>query len=398
MKSNATMHDFHEQVKDDPVDILIDDLKKALKAGDSIGVNGIIKKIKLLINYGEPLKILNAFTWLNEEPAPLDQIIQDIIDTGDKLTVIGAPKVRKTFIALQLALCCAAGKQFIGLNIPKARRVIYSQFEVRDKHFHRRLIKMCRALGIKPEDLRDRFFILNARGLRLSGADGIERIHAAIKDLKPELVIFDPLYKIATGVENAAEDMKNLLACFDELAEETGAAIGSVHHDSKGNVGDKNIQDRGAGSNVLSRDYDACLALSPHATEPDTVVVDILLRNYAPVEPFAIQWKNEGKGYCFHRSDDITPEKKTSWTRPAPPALSTYYPVAEKILEQGEMDIKIFKIHFKEKTGLSSNRITEFMAWAENPKEPRFLINEKRGRGEHYKRIRLADLEEPLDL
>jgi hypothetical protein len=34
------------------------------------------------------------------------------------------------------------------------------------------------------------------------------------------------------------------------------------------------------------------------------------------------------------------------------------------------------------------------MLWAQNPKEPRFLLNEKRGRGEHWKKIRLANYDE----
>jgi RecA-family ATPase len=104
---------------------------------------------------------------------------------------------------------------------------------------------------------------------------------AAFKN-KPEVIFFDPLYKLNEGVENAAEDMRTILAAFDMVAEETGAAIVYVHHDTKGNPGDRDIRDRGAGSNVLGRDYDACMTLTSHAQEDEAIVVDVLLRNYKP--------------------------------------------------------------------------------------------------------------------
>jgi hypothetical protein len=76
------------------------------------------------------------------------------------------------------------------------------------------------------------------------------------------------------------------------------------------------------------------------------------------------------------------------------PPLSTYYPAAAEILGSEEMEVKMFKSIFKQKTALSDKRINDFMLWVLNPKESRFLTNEKRGRGEHWKKIRLADYDE----
>jgi hypothetical protein len=253
---------------------------------------------------------------------------------------------------------------------------------------------MIRALGINPADIKDRLYILNGRGLGLAGEAGIERIKTDIQTFHPELIVFDPLYKIATGVENAAEDMKAIMACFDMLAEETGAAVAYVHHDPKGSPGDRNIQDRGAGSNVLGRDYDAAITITQHATEKEAIVIEILQRNYPPIKLFSVAWTNDGESYCFRRADNIIPEKKTSRTKPAPPDISTYYPAAAAILGSEEMEIKMFKSIFKQKTALSDKRISDFMLWAQNPKEPHFLTSEKRGRGEHCKKIRLIDYDE----
>lgn len=385
---------FYQQVTVHPLDALADDLKQTIHDGDKTEAGRIITKIKLFLNENETLNFLNASKWIEEETEEPNQIIENLFDVGDKLAIIGSSKVRKSFLTLQLCLCLAAGKPFMGLNVTQKRHVIYIQFEIKDKHCQRRLKAMCHAMGIDANDLDDRLLILNGRGLGLTGAAGIERIQTAVKDFHPDFIVLDPLYKIAEGIENAAQDMKSTLASFDMLVEETGAALAYVHHDAKGAPGERNIQDRGAGSNVIGRDYDACLAMSEHATSPGVVVIEALLRNYPPIEPFSIQWTNEGDGYCFRRADDIVPEKKTSRTKPTPPALSTYYPAAKEILGKEEMDVSEFKRIFREKTGLTIRRTDDFTIWLQDKNEPRVLVNEQRGKGSHIKRIRLIGYDE----
>ena len=385
---------FYEQAEVNPIEALTDDLKHSINDGNKPEAKKIITKLKLFLNEDEELNFLNASKWIEQETEEPNPIIESLFETGDKLAIIGTSKARKSFLTLQLCICVAVGKPFMGLQVSQKRKVIYIQFEIKDKHCHRRLKNMCLAMEIDTHDLEDRLLILNGRGLGITGTAGIERIQAAVKDLHPDFIVFDPLYKLSEGVENAAEDMKKTMAGFDALIEATGAAIGYVHHDAKGSPGDRNIQDRGAGSNVLARDYDACLALSEHASSPGAVVIEALLRNYPPMENFSIQWTNDGEGYCFRRADDIIPEKKTSRTKPAPPPLSSYYPAAREILGKEEINVTTFKDAFKNKTGLSDKRIREFMAWAQDINEPRILSKEAYGRALHTKHIRLAEYEE----
>ena len=66
-----------------------------------------------------------------------------------------------------------------------------------------------------------------------------------------------------------------------------------------------------------------------------------------PQESFAVEWSIQNGGYCSRLADDVLPEKKTSKTKPAPPALSTYLLIAESILENDEMEMASFKTIFK---------------------------------------------------
>ena len=349
------------------------------------GETGMLDDFENQVKATELPQPVNAAKLLTTEPPEPDQIIEDVVDVKDKMAIIGSSKLRKTFFLLMLLLCIATGLPFLGWTIPKPRRILHIQYEIQGHHYHRRLRNMAKALNITPDDLGDRFRILNARGLGLSGVEGIEKITQIAKAFNPEIISFDPLYKVSAGAENDAKDTKIILDAFDKMAEETGAAIFYIHHDAKGFSGDRDIRDRGAGSNVLGRDYDACITLTPHVTEPTAAVVEVLLRNYRPQEPFVALWTEDDEtgGYCFELAVGIAPTKKTSANGKAQnlPALDTYLPAATELLKNKPLAMGVFSDLFKTKTGLSDARIRLFKTWATNGAMPVLDCIEKRSRG-----------------
>jgi putative DNA primase/helicase len=332
--------------------------------------------------------------WLTTEPEPSDQIVAGLFDRGDKVANIGSSKLRKSFLTLQEVLSIAAGRDFLDWKVPKARRVFLAQFEVQANHFHRRVRRMATALGITTKDLGDRLKIVNGRGLGLCGAAGVRAIMEAAKPFTPDLMVFDPLYKISSGIENAAEDAKIMLGLFDELAETLGAAILYVHHDPKGTVGDRDIRDRGAGSNVISRDYDACFALTPHAAEPDAVVLEILTRNYPPQDPRTIQWAEDFAtgGYRFDLRPDLEPTKRTSATKAKEIIpFEDCWPTALSLFDGGPREITHFRDLVQAKLNINRDRTRAFVRWALlKPNDP-LAVYETRGKGTHEKWIGTAD-------
>lgn len=234
--------------------------------------------------------IINAADWLETDPPMPDPILLETFDKGDKVAVIASSKLRKSFFVLQMAMHFAAGMDFLNWTVSQPRRVLLVQLEIKEAHFHRRVRRMAGALGLSRAAMRDNLQILNGRGHDLT----LEDIAGMAMEFAPDVIIFDPLYKLVTGDENVAADMKPVLASFDRIAEQTGAAVLYVHHDAKGNSGDRNIRDRGAGSNVLGRDYDCCITLTAHRDDENAAVVAVLLRNYKPQENFSIGW-SEGR-------------------------------------------------------------------------------------------------------
>jgi len=232
------------------------------------------------------IEIINAADWIDQEPPTPDQVFEDLVDAGDKMAIIGSSKLRKSFFSMQLCLCLAAGRSFLDFKCVKARKVLLVQMEVQKGHYHRRVNRMARHLEISSRMIAENLDIINGRGIDLT----VSHIKAAARQKKAEFILIDPLYKLVDGDENSAHDMKPILCAFDEIAEHTGAAVAYVHHDPKGRPGDRDIRDRGAGSGVLGRDYDACITLTRHRDDEQAAVVETLLRNYKPRKPFVAEW------------------------------------------------------------------------------------------------------------
>lgn len=250
-------------------------------ADSELKLNGHDKEISIQ----EKSPVLDAGDWLDTGQYEFDPLIENLFDAGDKVAIIGKSKTRKSFFAMQLLLSAVAGVPFLGFTIPKLRKALLIQYEIKESHFHRRLQRTCDSLGIHPDQLRGKLSIINARGMDLTR----EQVGKWVKESGAEIVLFDPIYKLMTEGENAVEDFKPLFQWFDKLAKETGAAILYVHHDRKGFTGDQDLSDRGAGSSIIGRDFDAAFFLTPHENE-DLVVLETLTRNYAPSERQSVEW------------------------------------------------------------------------------------------------------------
>lgn len=317
----------------------------------------------------------------NEPPSP-NPVLEDLFDVGDKFAIIGPAKMKKSFFAIQMGISLAAGRDFLCWKNTTPWKVAYVQFELTESWMHRRFRMICRALGIERTDIRDRFQLLNARGKGIKGAKGVESLLGDLRRIKPNIVLFDPLYKISEGVENAAEDTKIILGAFDTIAEKINTAVGYVHHDTKGNSGDKNTWDRGAGSGVIGRDWDACITLDEHETAKGCTVMKSLPRNYADWKKETIFWaeKDGSHDFCFELAPEIIPQEKTNKTDNRKPVLSMeeMLTMASKILGKDEMGIVQFKGLLHDQTRTAMKTVDQFMEWSMD----RFLsVREERRKG-----------------
>jgi len=301
--------------------------------------------------------VVNASTYLETDPPPVDPIIENMFERGDLVAVIAPSKCRKSFTVLQMAVCIAGGWDFLGLRVPQSRRVCVVQFEVQPGHYHRRVKRMCAALRSDPHqtrllDIGGRLHIVNARGKGFHP----DMLPALVQHVKADLVILDPLYKMMPGAENGAEDMKPIFDAFDKLAHETGCAVCYVHHDAKGDASAKSTRDRGSGSGVIGRAYDACLTIDEHQEE-DHAVFEMLLRNYAPRPAFSAMWADG----AWRVSDRPAAKRKTSpsanptSSRPA----EEFFPAVRRLLTSGPLSASQLDSALRDDCGLTKIKAAE---------------------------------------
>lgn len=269
----------------EPMDAVADALRAA---GEAVGGEGC------------GLTFENAADYIEAAPPPLDPIIENAFERGDKVELVGGSKQRKSFFLIDLLFHLAVGRDWLGFRIPKRRRVVYVNLELKRDWIHRRIHRTARAYGMTAEDVRGYFRIINARG-----KGGIVRDHLAafVRGEDADLVALDPRYKLMRPgeSEDKGDGLAGILAMMDDIAE-GGSAVLVVHHDSKGDQAGKSVADRGGGSGWAARDVDCKFILTAQRDEPDAAaIVESLRRNYAPVEPFAVRWEN----HRFEMAEDL---------------------------------------------------------------------------------------------
>ena len=325
--------------------------KPVKDAADFIAAGATVFDFAEACKLKNPLDLLPheyARDYIDRAPPPIDPILDGVFECGDKVPIIGSPKSRKTFFISELSIRLASGHtEFLGWKIPKRRRVMYLQHEVKSAHYHRRIHFICRALGVNSKDIADNLLIYNLRGHKMP----VDLIARAAKEHRAEVIVIDPLYIMLEGDENAACDMKPLLAAFGRLAEETGAAIVYVHHNGKGTAGDRDARDRGAGSNVLSRDMDAAVYLTDHKDD-GLLVVETITRNFPPVAPFTVEWF-DGK---FDIVENVDAEVRTSKNRHSAAENGVKERVIEMALEHSSYSVR----EIAEKVGCGKSTAAKF--------------------------------------
>jgi RecA-family ATPase len=194
--------------------------------------------------------------WANLPPlAP--PLIGSVLREGHKLLLSGPSKAGKSYLLLQLAIAIAEGWDWMGWRCTQGR-VLYVNLELDRPSCLQRLKVLYEARGQAPGHLAN-IDIWNLRGkavpMDVLAPKLIRR--AATKHYKA--IIIDPIYKVITGDENAADKMAFFCNQFDRVCSELGAAVIYCHHHSKGAQGQKSSRDRSSGSGVFARDPDAIL-------------------------------------------------------------------------------------------------------------------------------------------
>jgi len=248
-------------------------------------------------------ELIDAADFLAKLIDPPAELVAGILHKGSKLAFGGSSKSYKTWSLLDLAISVATGTDWLGRATAQGK-VLFVNFEIQPHAWQGRISKVAKAKGVEIK--HGQIVLWNLRGHAADFRQLIPRIIQRCRRENFALIILDPIYKLyGVGTkENEAGDVAALLNSLENLAMETGAAIAFGAHFAKGNAAGKEAIDRISGSGVFARDPDSLLIFTKHETD-DAFTVEPILRNFAPVAPFAVRWQFP----LMHRADDLDPAK-----------------------------------------------------------------------------------------
>lgn len=219
------------------------------------------------------------------------ELIWGALYQGGKLIISAPSKGRKTWALLHLAVSVSSGVPWLGFACRQSP-VLFVDLELMPWESEERVQKIAGAM--KHANLED-LHLVNLRGQRVDFATLAPRIIQFAKAEGVGLVVLDPFYRLAGGIdENSAGDIADFLFNLEQIASESEAAVAMVHHYAKGAAGAKDTIDRASGSGVFARDPDTLIFLTEHeqSTEDQPMVVaETRVRSFPPVRARTLRWK-----------------------------------------------------------------------------------------------------------
>lgn len=160
-----------------------------------------------------------------------DWVVDGLIERGDQWMIAGAPKAGKSLLATQLALAVSEGGRFLDWQCDRPQKVLYMDFELKDRVFWQRLLGMYR--GNEQAMQRNRNFLRCGDFKTVDVLDVVERKKIAdmIAQVDPDLIVWDVLARMHSGDENDNGTMKAVMMGIRMLSGTAAHVV--VHHARK---------------------------------------------------------------------------------------------------------------------------------------------------------------------
>ena len=198
----------------------------------------------------------------------------------------GAPKCSKTWLGLDLALSVATGTPCLGrYAVPRSGPVLVYLAEDALPIVRERVEGMARHRGLELAGVD--IHVITAPALRLDREPHRHRLLETARQLRPRLLLLDPLVRLHGVDENNAGEVAELLAYFRALQRRLDLSVILVHHTRKnaaggvaagqGLRGSSDLHAFGDSNLYLRRVRERLVLLSEHRAAPAAPAVTLEL-------------------------------------------------------------------------------------------------------------------------
>jgi hypothetical protein len=225
----------------------------------------------------------NAFDFPDKE-LPLGDVILNseygaVLTAGGILQLTGAGKIGKSMLLLNWAFGLALGRDSLSFKIDKPRRVLYLNGENSPGTMQDRLRHLRDHHCIDHEDAEivKQNLLFATVSLPLPKPEAVKEVCGNLAEIKPEVLIIDPLKNFFSGEENSADHMRDFMAKVRQLIEEFSLTVIIVHHTGK----KQNETDiySGRGSSVLGDDAEVTASFRKDGMDKGRFILSVTGRN-----------------------------------------------------------------------------------------------------------------------
>ena len=240
--------------------------------------------------------------------------------------IAGQAKSYKTLIALDLAVSVASGTNFLGrYPVPKKGPVIFVQAENQPGAIQDRTMRIANSRGLldevtfgegdsinwKPGVDLPMNFVNNYPDFNLASDEGFEILEGWMDQAKPKLVVLDPWYLFAVGVdENSAREVSPILKGLMDLKQKYNCGTVLVHHYRKPKEDEGNdALAKISGTSVFGRWFQSALLVTA-GDEAQSAVITPYHREFPPQGSIQVGF-DLGNPESLDYDLDVTEKKDT---------------------------------------------------------------------------------------
>jgi len=257
----------------------------------------------------EPQTVGEVLKWQPKEPeAPL--IGSGIMNQQSRGIMYGRYKSLKSMLAMYLALCIGSGREWLGFPTKTGGgRVLYLQIEMPHRFMKKRLEGMLGAWHKGTE--QDQVFIWSEPFIKIDTKEGMSLVAKRLLEVKPDLFIIDPLYKVMTGNILDPNHVRDFLDNLDKLMANHDCSILIISHTRKG-VYDEWGSDDLIGSMFLSAWADAVIKVTRKEVlnkneVPITLTFDVLRHAEEPIDELEVVFSAHNLAFNITQGSIVIP-------------------------------------------------------------------------------------------
>ena len=189
----------------------------------------------MLAKNHSPLPVVRVAEIVTQDDSPR-WLIDQLWGAGAVGVIGGAPKCSKTWLALDMSLSVATGTTCLDrYAVPEPGPVLIYLAEDSLAMVRERVEGIARHRGLNLDEIP--LHVITAPMLRLDREPHRTQLRETAKQLRPRLLLLDPLVRLHGIDENHAGEVAELLAYFRSLQRELDLSVVLVHHTRKNAAG-----------------------------------------------------------------------------------------------------------------------------------------------------------------